>query len=215
MKCRKVRSAMALAAGGDLNVKDQGRFEEHLTTCENCRGKYLELKTSLDLAKSLFRQEEGLDWKGKEWQQLLDRVVTKERKTKRPALAAIPWRIWVAGTSSLILLAIAAGLIFLRRTPQPQVLVQSTLPQAEILPESRPVLEPYPEAIIREKPRNHLERVSARMAEVPAPARTIEPTNAAAPQAQSISTIAFVSQQTGLTIYWYVNKGFDYKEEKK
>ena len=214
MKCRKARSAMALAAGGDLDVKGQGRFEDHLTTCENCRGKYLELKTSLDLAKSLFRQEEGLDWKGKEWQHLLDRVVTKERKTKRPVLSAIPWRIWVAGTSSLILLAILAGLIFSRRIPQPQVLVQSTLPQATILPESSAVLQTSPVEIVKEEARNRPERVSTRKAKIPEPTRTIERTNSATPQAQSISNVTFVSQ-TGLTVYWFVNKGFDYKEEKK
>ena len=108
MNCRKVRSVMPLAAGGDLSFKDKSRFDRHLATCKNCQERQTDLKDSLDLAKSLFQRDKGLDWKDTEWEQLLEHVVTQKRKRESSALIKFPWWAWAVSVGFLFLLGIGS-----------------------------------------------------------------------------------------------------------
>ena len=215
MNCRKVRSVMPLAAGGDLSFKDKSRFDRHLATCKNCQERYTDLKDSLDLAKSLFQRDKGLDWKDTEWEQLLEHVVTQKRKRESSALIKFPWWAWAVSVGFLFLLGLGAGFLFRKETVRPQEIVQSTQLPSQALPKRSPIRTPIPDTSFQSGRQPEVKKNPSMKAVEPGSAGMNESAKVAAPPGQSVSAIVFVSQETRLTVHWYVNQNFKYREGQK
>jgi hypothetical protein len=206
---------MPLAAGGDLSFKNKRRFDRHLATCENCQERYSELKDSLDLAKSLFRGDKGLDWKETEWEQLLEHIVTQKRKIRSSVLIKFPWWAWAVSAGFLVLLALGAGFLFKKQTSHPQEIIQLTQLPSQTLPKSSTVPTPIPETSVQAGQESVVKKIPSMKPVQPNPAAMNERAKVATPLNESVAALVFVSQETRLTVHWYVNKEFIYKEEQK
>ena len=215
MNCRKVRSVMPLAAGGDLSFKDKSRFDRHLATCKDCQERYADLKDSLDLAKSLFQKDEGLDWKETEWKQLLAHIVTQRRKTESSVLIKFPRWAWAVSVGFLFLLVLGAGFLFRKETVRPQEIVQLTQLPSQTLPKRSTVPSPIPYTSVQSGRQPDVKKIPSTKAVEPGPVGMNESVKVATPSGRSISAIVFVSQETQLAVHWYVNKDFNYKEGQK
>lgn len=215
MNCRKVQSVMPLAAGGDLGFKVKGRFDRHLATCKNCQGRYSDFKNSLDLAKSLFQKDKGLDWKETEWEQLLKHVVTQKRKIESSVLIKFPRWSWAVSGGFLFLLALGAGFLFKKQPSHPQEIIQLAQLPSQALPKSSTVPTPIPETRVQAGQKSVVKKIPSMKPVKPNPAAMNERAEVPILVGQGISAIVFVSQETQLTIHWYVNKNFNYKEGQK
>lgn len=220
MTCRRMRTWIALAAGGDLSPRRARRLEAHLTECAACREENQQIRRSLDAARSLAQKERTPDWSGEEWRKVMARAVGQEIGRRKPRFSEVPGWAWAAGTALLIIFVLG-GFRLLRQAPGPS-LVAERGPRADlVLPEQAPstpapaVVEPLPLS----KPRAAASRSGLLPAQKPVPSGPTEPISPAFPapqtQAQSVMAMTFVSQETGLKIYWVFNDNFDYKENER
>jgi hypothetical protein len=206
---------MPLAVGRDLSFKDKGRFDRHLATCKNCQERYSDLKNSLDLAKSLFQRDKGLDWKETEWEQLLEHVVTQKRKIESSALIKFPRWAWAVSAGFLFLLALGSGFLFKKQPSHPQEIIQLAQLPSQALPKSSTVPTPIPETRVQAGQKSVVKKIPSMKPVKPNPAVMNEKAKVPIPLGQSVSALVFVSQDTQLTVHWYVNKDFNYKEGQK
>ncbi len=212
------RRLMALAAGGDLTGRRRRRWEKHLADCAECRPEFYLYKKSIELAKSMARQEKTAEWSETEWRQVLDRAIAQDRKPERPAALRLPGWAW-AGASGLAIVLIAGGTMLLRRKPAPHPVPDHAQQADVVLPEKSSVIpipsEPAPGSrttVVAARPGPNGAHGTARLGEIES-GQTAAP--APPPPAPAVRAMTFVSQETGLTVHWIFNDSFNYEEEKK
>jgi len=203
MTCRASRSRMALAAGGDLTGRAKRRWEKHLVRCAACRAEFTLYQRSIELARDLARQDKAADWSEAEWRRTINRAVAQGAPPRRRTAVRLPGWAW-AGASALLAVLILGGTFFLKRERGPRAIAELPPGIDVVLPETPPAAvsvpgispsasHPRPRAVRRSGP------------SVPAPRS----------QVQSVMAMTFVSQETGLKIYWVFNDSFAYEEDKK
>ena len=126
-----------------------------------------------------------------------------------------PWWVWAVSAGLLTLLALGAGFLFLRQTPHPRESVDFGLLPSQTLPKGDFVAIPGSERNVKAEQQSAVKGVANSKAVQSKPAGLEKSVEISIPAAKSVSVLVFASQETGLTVHWYVNKEFRYKEEKK
>jgi hypothetical protein len=220
MTCRKARSLTALMAGGDFVGRKADRLKKHLGRCAECRREYEDIRVALESIKSIAREEAPPEWRETEWKEMLGRVISQEATRRKAALSSPrrhPVPGWGYAGAFLAVVAIVVIGFVLKNERGKSVNVPVTQKEPIVIAG----VEPSQAGQKQEK------TATVRGPEIPKPA--IE---SARPQIQSIKaspkitraekaesgetmTMALVSQDTGLTVYWVFNKNFEWKEDKK
>jgi len=220
MTCRKARRSAALMAGGDFVGRKAERLKRHLGRCAECRREYENIRAALESIKSIAREEAPLEWRETEWKELLGRVISQETTLRKTALSS-PRRHYVPGWGYtgvfLAVVAFVIGGLILKNERGKSVNIPVTQKEPIVISKA----EPSQAGQKQEK------TAAVRGPEIPKPA-----VESARPQIQSlkaspkitraektesgeIMTMALVSQDSGLTVYWVFNKNFEWKEDKK
>jgi hypothetical protein len=215
--CRRALKDAALAAGGDLPSRRRRRLEKHLATCPACREEFRRIRDAIAGARSLARAERTPDWPEAEWRRAIARAAGQKIKKSRRFPAGLPRWAWAGAAALLILALIGAGVLFVRRGPRPTVFVERAGSTDIVLPEGRSSsparVEPVPP--LRGGAARHPE-TSAGPPSGAGTVRTAYPGSPPGrPSPSKVDSLTFVSQETGLTIHWFFNDKFDYKEKAK
>ncbi len=220
MTCGTVRSWIDLAAGGDLSDRRARLLEKHLAECAACREENRQALKSLEVARTIAKEERTPEWTDNEWRKVIGKAVGQEIRPRGHLASGIPGWAWAAGAALLVVLVV--GAFVLMRREHGTSLVAEQGPRADIvLPEKAPsapkpaAVEPSP----LEKPKPAARRSELLLTQKPVQAGAAEHARPVSPapqtQAQSVMAMTFVSQETGLKIYWVFNNNFDFKEERK
>ncbi len=218
MTCRKIRELMVLAAGEDLSARRAAKLEKHMAGCGECAREYRALKRSLEAARSLAREERTPEWSDGEWRKIMARATGQEIETKGPRLLGFPGWAWSAA-SAVLVIVIIGGVLLLRRAPTKAPLMNQIARKDLILQEPKETKVEEQESKSKQElgvlapghaPLVAQEATTTRMAQK---AQVLSP--APKPQSQTVMAMTFVSQETGLKIYWVFNDAFDYKEKEK
>jgi hypothetical protein len=210
MNCRRAGKMIPLYAGGELSDKKARRLERHLEECADCRKILEEFRDALAALRAAARRDEH-DWPEAEWKSLMTQIGTPPplRRAVPLGISPIPARAY--GAAAVLIAGLT--LVFLRTRLFPPGPVQPTeiLASTEIQPgrslefaDSRfPRLRrdvPFP---IQKERRQAVgeEMMIAR--------------SARGKDTQDIVSMTLVSQETGLKVYWTLNRNFEWKEEEK
>jgi anti-sigma factor RsiW len=217
MTHRRMRTWMALAAGGDLEPRRARRLEAHLADCPDCREENRQLLRSLELTRSLADKERTPDWSQGEWRKVISRAVAQEIRPRRIRFTKLPGWAWAAGAALSVVLAVGAVMLS-RRRHVPNIGAEwanIVLPEKTQSVQTPAAIEPS----ARGGPKAAVARPGTPLAQKPLHAGTPEHARTASEaqpmQTQSVMAMTFVSRETGLKVHWVFNDAFDYKEKTK
>lgn len=220
MTCRLARSWVALAAGGDLSSRRARRLKTHLAKCAACREESRLVLKSLEVARSMAHKERTPDWSEAEWRGIMAKAVGQEIRPRGFRASRTPGWAWAAGAALLVVLVV--GAFVLMRREHGTSLVAEQGPRADIVLQEKAPSPPKPATVEPsplEKPKPAARRSELLLTQKPVQAGAAEHARPLSPapqtQAQSVMAMTFVSQETGLKIYWVFNDAFNYKENKK
>jgi len=220
MTCGKARRLTALLAGGDITGPKAARLKRHLESCAGCRQDFEDIKAALESIKSIAREEAPREWRDAEWKQVMGRVISPEATMQKTALSSTrrhPLPGWGYAGAFLAVVAIVVIGLVLKNERGKGVII--------------PVIQEEPVVSAKaEPPQAGQKREKAAVVggpNIPKPAN-----DSARPQIQSTParpkitrtekdesgetvTMAIVSEETGLTVYWVFNKNFEWKEDNE
>lgn len=212
MRCRLVKKNLPLLVGGELSDGASRRLRGHLRSCGECRQELLEYKSALDAVRGLAREEETRDWNAAEWASLMNRVTMA-----KPTLDFLSWKRPVKLTAvcsiALIIFAAAAFLFFRGHLVRQEAAVffseKIVFTRMENARELKADQWPVEKMDIPE-PFLTLARRQEKLRDVDSQQVESSPDQ----DVQDSLAVTLVSQETGLRIYWYFNKKFDWKEDE-
>jgi hypothetical protein len=209
MNCEKAKKNIPLLAGNDLPERKAQHLREHLEECEACQKELKEYEVAFASLKSFARDEER-DWREAEWKSLMKKVMAKKPS---PTPLPLRFRLKMAWAYAfLFLLVLGLGALFFRnifKNPAPfvvseNILVTQAEPHRTFKPEEAAApgrLKDVP-FLIKAK---RLERSGTEPA--------LQAALTEGKTSQDLLAMALVSKETGLKVYWYFNKNFEWKEK--
>jgi hypothetical protein len=212
MTCRRARSLLPLAAGGDLSSARDKRLQAHLQECRDCRRELELYQKSLEEMKFLARTEVPADWPESEWRRIMQLAIAQSPEKTQQVFGNSHRRLaWTLGSAFTLLLLVAGAILLFRGrnekdipsfpagTRAGRVEVKEPAPQSNLEPAFR---QPAP------GPQAAPERPAA------VEGTPVQPAfQAQALQKQNITNMVFVSSESGLTIHWVFNSEFEWKEK--
>ena len=210
MKCPRARKFLPLYVGTDLPAGKARRLEKHLRDCLPCQKEVKELRTTLESIRTIAGRE-IIDWPEGEWKALMARVWARRPEPPPiPVFLAVPRRTWAYGLMFILVIGVAVLILRAILSPPAAPLLSEIItvtsaptPRAFLTESAAASKKPQdvPFSIQREK--GPLERPV--LAARPAPER----------ETQDLVSMTLVSQETGLKIYWTLNKKFEWEEKKR
>jgi len=211
MKCRRAKTLLPLAAGGDLSIRRDKHLQAHLHRCPDCRRELERYRKSLEEMKSLARTEALYDCSESEWRQMVRRAASLGLSRMRPSLPESRRLARTLGPALTLLLLVAGAILLFRGRnekdipPFPAGTRVGRVEVKELAP------QPSPEPGLRQPAPSPQ---SAPVRPAPVEGTPVQPAfQAQAPQEQNITNLVFVSSESGLTIHWVFNSEFEWKEK--
>jgi Putative zinc-finger len=210
MNCARAGKWLPLYAGTDLAPIKARRLEKHLEECPNCRERLEELRAALGGIRAIAGGE-ILDWPEGEWKVMMARLRSEEPRPRPvPVFGAFPRKAWAAGFLIVLALGIAALIlraILFSSAPSPlsEIMTATAAEPCRALRQDKIPAGSYPQDI----PFRIRKRLSAVDRAVVAARRPPEKIT------QDLMSMTLVSQETGLKVYWTLNRNFTWEEKKQ
>ena len=210
MNCRRAGKMVPLYAGGELSGMKARRLERHLMECSDCRKMAEEFRVALTELRTAAQREEH-DWPETGWKTLMPRIKTQPPPRRAIPLGMSPKAAWGYGAAALVLAGLAVFILRARLFPPAPVQATEIVASTELQPgrslelaDSRfsPLRQDIPFLIRAEKPRA-------------VESETLTARSARGQDSQDLLSMTLVSQETGLKVYWTLNRNFEWKEEEK
>lgn len=210
MNCRRAGKMIPLYAGAELAGMKARRMERHLQGCADCRGAVEEYRAALAGLRTAAQRDER-DWPEAEWKSLMTRIKTQPPPRRVMPLGTTPKRAWAYGAALILLLGLS---VFIMRTRLPR---PAPVRPMEVVISTK--IQPGRSLESAESQFSlHQQDIPFQMRGERARGLESEALNASlirSKDSQDVLSMTLVSQETGLKVYWTLNRNFEWKEEEK